>query len=80
MQLISQTSPVINISYVISLFALYIITSIVERLVFLYFKFPGGSNTMCGMTVAVTILFELLLFHFYPEGLRLLGLPTTMLQ
>ena len=79
-RLISQTSPVLNISYVISLFALYIGMSVVESLVFLYFEFLGGSNTMCGMTVTVTVLFELPLFHFAPEVLKMLGSPTSMLQ
>lgn len=72
-QYISQRSPTLNASYIISLFTLYIGMSVVESLVFLYFELLGGSNTMCGLTVAVTVLFELPLFHYAPEMLKLLG-------
>jgi Na+/melibiose symporter-like transporter len=80
MQLIYRKAPILNISYIISVFALYIGMSVVESLVFLYFEYLGGSNTMCGLTVAVTVLFELPLFHYAPEMLTILGSPVRMLQ
>ncbi|KAL7529597.1 hypothetical protein ACHAXR_003045 [Thalassiosira sp. AJA248-18] len=68
-----QESPILNMSYIISVFALFVGMSVVESLIFLYFEFLGGSNTMCGLTVSVTVLFELPLFHFAPEVLKILG-------
>lgn len=47
--------------------------SVVESLVFLFFEFLGGSNTMCGITVALTVLFEIPIFAVAPKLLRKLG-------
>jgi hypothetical protein len=54
--------------------------SVVENLIFLYFEFLGGSNTLCGLTVAVTVLFELPIFHYASEVLRWMELPVWMFQ
>eukprot|EP00581_Thalassiosira_minuscula_P011685 CAMPEP_0183718002 /NCGR_PEP_ID=MMETSP0737-20130205/11384_1 /TAXON_ID=385413 /ORGANISM="Thalassiosira miniscula, Strain CCMP1093" /LENGTH=463 /DNA_ID=CAMNT_0025947483 /DNA_START=203 /DNA_END=1594 /DNA_ORIENTATION=+ len=78
--LLLEKAPILNVSYIICLFSLYIGMSVVESLIFLYFEFLGGSNTMCGFTVSVTVLFELPLFHFAPDVLKWLGSPVSMLQ
>jgi len=75
-----EKAPVLNVSYIIAVFALWAGMSVVESLIFLYFEFLGGSNIMCGFTVAVTVLFELPLFHYAPEVLKWLGSSVSMLQ
>ena len=55
-------------------------TSIVESLIFLYFEQDlGGSNTVCGVTVVVTVLFEIPLFYYAPRLLQRYG-PQTLQQ
>lgn len=39
-------------------------TSVVESLVFLFYEFLGGSYTMCSLTVVLTVLFEIPIFHY----------------
>ncbi|KAL3826850.1 hypothetical protein ACHAXA_005692 [Cyclostephanos tholiformis] len=78
-RLLFQNGSVFNVSFISSLFALSIGMSVVESLIFLYFEFLGGSTMMCGMTVCVTVLFELPLFHYAPDFLERLG-STKMLQ
>ena len=73
LRLIFKDAPILNISFIISLFTLFIGMAVVESLIFLYFEFLGGDNTMCGVTVIVTVLFEIPLFHFAPNVLRILG-------
>ena len=53
--------------------------SVVESLVFLFFEFLGGSNAMCGMTVALTVMFEIPIFHVAPMLLRRLGAGSLLL-
>lgn len=77
-QLLFQTGSLFKASFIISLFALSVGMSVVESLIFLYFEFLGGSNIMCGMTVCVTVLFELPLFHYAPSILEHLGSATMM--
>jgi MFS family permease len=48
-------------------------TSVVESLVFMFFEFLGGSNTLCGITVAVTVMFEIPIFQIAPWLLRWVG-------
>ena len=74
-----QKASISDVSFMISLFALFIGMSVVESMIFLYFEFLGGSTIMCGLTVCVTVLFELPLFHYAPNVLKLLG-STSMLQ
>lgn len=78
--LVNQPAPALNISYIIALFTLYIGMSVVENLIFLYFEFLGGSNALCGLTVAVTVLFELPIFHYAPDILKWMKSPTWMFQ
>lgn len=77
--LLFQHAPVLNASFLVALFTLFIGMAVVESLIFLYFEYLGGSSLMEGITVVVTVLFELPLFHFAPDVLRLLG-ATTMFQ
>ena len=77
-RLLFQTGSLFKASFIMSLFALSIGMSVVESLIFLYFEFLGGSNIMCGMTVCVTVLFELPLFHYAPIILERLGSATMM--
>ena len=44
--------------------------AVVESLVFIFFEFLGGSNTMCGVTVALTVLIEIPIFFLAPLLLR----------
>jgi len=44
--------------------------SVVKKMVFLFLEFLGGSNTVCGITVAVTVVFEIPMFHIAPAMLR----------
>jgi hypothetical protein len=78
--ILTQKNAVLNLSYVVAMFTLYIGMSVVENLIFLYFEFLGGSSSMCGLTVAVTVLFELPLFHYAPDVLRRLKSPVWMFQ
>jgi len=72
-----QKSPIINISFIIALFSLFIGMSVVEQLIFLYFEFLGGTALMFGITVVVTVLFEIPLFFFAPNVLKYLGTQRT---
>ena len=78
-RLLLQNGSFLNTSFIVSLFALFIGMSVVENLIFLYFEFLGGSTMMCGLTVCVTVLFELPLFHYAPAFLERMG-STAMLQ
>jgi hypothetical protein len=53
--------------------------SVVENLVFLFFEFLGGSNTICAITVALTVLFEIPIFHLAPSLLRKHGVGWLLL-
>jgi len=65
-------------AFFLSYFCLYIGLPVVENLGFLYFEFLGGSNTLNGLTVAFTVLFEIPVFHIAPKLLRKFG-PSTLL-
>ncbi len=77
--LFQQKSPFLNVSYVVALFTLYIGMSVVENLIFIYFEFLGGSYTLCGLSVIVTVIFELPIFHYAPKILALAS-PVWMFQ
>jgi MFS family permease len=47
--------------------------SVVENMVFLFFEYLGGSNTICGITVALTVMFEVPIFQVAPKLLRKYG-------
>lgn len=80
LSVLTKKNAILNVSYVVAMFCLYIGMSVVENLIFLYFEFLGGSYSMCGITVAVTVLFELPLFHYAPEVLRQLKSPVWLFQ
>ena len=53
--------------------------SVVENLVFLFFEFLGGSNTICAITVALTVVFEIPMFRIAPSLLRNFGVGWMLL-
>ena len=53
-----------GIGFIISTITLSMGTSIVENLIFLFFDKLGASNTTCGTSVAVTVLFEVPIFQY----------------
>mmetsp|Transcript_4930 Transcript_4930/g.14060 ORF Transcript_4930/g.14060 Transcript_4930/m.14060 type:complete len:289 (-) Transcript_4930:104-970(-) len=59
--------------YIVSSIALSMGTSIVNNLIFLFFRELGGSNTVCGLTVVVTVLFEVPIFQMAPQLLQRFG-------
>jgi len=61
-------------AFVFATFLLTVGTSNVENLVFLFFRDLGGSNTMCGLSVVITVVFELPIFHFAPKLLEKYGM------
>ena len=63
-----------GIGFIFSKFTLNMGTSVVEQLIFLFFNYLGSSNTMCGLTVAVTVMFEIPIFEYAPEMLKRFGL------
>jgi Na+/melibiose symporter-like transporter len=49
-------------------------TSVVENLIFLFFEETlGGTNFQCGLTVVVTVIFEIPIFHYAPKILLAFG-------
>eukprot|EP00586_Coscinodiscus_wailesii_P006944 CAMPEP_0172491788 /NCGR_PEP_ID=MMETSP1066-20121228/22655_1 /TAXON_ID=671091 /ORGANISM="Coscinodiscus wailesii, Strain CCMP2513" /LENGTH=437 /DNA_ID=CAMNT_0013261003 /DNA_START=104 /DNA_END=1413 /DNA_ORIENTATION=- len=53
-------------SFLLSCFTLSMGTSVVENLIFLFFDYLGGTNTLCGLTVTVTVMFEIPIFYVAP--------------
>mmetsp|Transcript_32534 Transcript_32534/g.49776 ORF Transcript_32534/g.49776 Transcript_32534/m.49776 type:complete len:269 (+) Transcript_32534:156-962(+) len=68
-----------NIGFLISSVSLSMGTSVVERLIFIFFSELGTSNTMCGFTVAVTVIFEIPIFQLAPFMLKHFS-PGTLLH
>ena len=62
-----------GIGFIISSVTLTMGTSIVEGLIFLYFETLGASNTILGLTVLVTVMFEIPIFHYAPNLLNHFG-------
>ena len=62
--------------FIFSAWTLNMGTSVVENLIFLYFETLGGTNTICGLTVVVTVLFEIPIFHYAPQLLAYFGADT----
>ena len=77
---LTKTNGLLNLTFVLAMFALYVGMAVVENLIFLYFEFLGGSYSMCGLTVAVTVMFEFPLFRYAPAILRRLKSPVWMFQ
>jgi hypothetical protein len=72
-------ASIYNIGFFISALLLSSGTAVVENLIFLFFEDLGGSNTMCGITVALTVMFEIPIFHIAPTLLKKFG-PGALLQ
>jgi MFS family permease len=53
--------------------------SVVENMVFLFFEFLGGSNTLCAITVALTVIFEIPVFSLAPRILRKHGVGSMLM-
>uniref|UniRef100_A0A7S2N1P0 Major facilitator superfamily associated domain-containing protein n=1 Tax=Helicotheca tamesis TaxID=374047 RepID=A0A7S2N1P0_9STRA len=62
-----------SVGYILSSFTLSMGTSVVESLIFLFFESLGSSSTMCGLTVVVTVVFEIPIFQMSPKLLELFG-------
>jgi MFS family permease len=62
------------IVFLIELFVMGAAVALVERLLFVYVKNDlEGSTTLCGLSVLVTVLFELPVFHYSAQILDKLG-------
>ena len=60
-----------SLLFFVVLFVMGGATSLVESLVFLFFtKDLGASNLLCGLSVAITVAFEIPLFHYSDRLLR----------
>ena len=64
---------VFGMGFMISYFTLMMGVAVVEQLIFIFFDSLGSSNTMCGLTVFVTVMFEIPLFHYAPFLLDTFG-------
>lgn len=63
--------------FMISTISLCMGTSVVENLVFLFFQNElGGSNTICGVSILVTVIFEVPIFQFSAKLLSKYGQET----
>mmetsp|Transcript_4642 Transcript_4642/g.7029 ORF Transcript_4642/g.7029 Transcript_4642/m.7029 type:complete len:464 (+) Transcript_4642:120-1511(+) len=72
----SMTRTFSACGFIFSAWTLNMGTSVVENLIFLYFETLGGTNTICGLTVVVTVLFEIPIFHYAPQLLAYFGADT----
>ena len=66
-------------AFILTYFILASGLSVVENMVFLFFEFLGGSNTLCGITVALTVMFEIPIFHIAPSLLRQYGVGVLLI-
>ena len=66
-------STIYGIGFIVSFLTLNAGTSIVEGLIFTWFLELGASYTFCGLTVALTVLFEIPLFEWSPDLLKTYG-------
>ncbi len=63
----SMFTTAVGFGFLISMITLNMGTSVVERLIFLFFgKQLNGSNATCGLTVVVTVIFEVPIFNYSP--------------
>lgn len=65
---------ILGLSFLLSCTALVSGFSVVENLIFLLFEKMGASWTICGLSVLVTIIFELPIFQYSPELLNFFGI------
>lgn len=62
-----------GVAFVIALVSLSAGQAVVESLVFLFFETLGSSNLMMGVTVVLTVAFEIPIFHVAPKLLERFG-------
>lgn len=66
-----------SVGFLFSATTLCMGTSVVENLIFLFFEETlGGTNFQCGLTVVVTVIFEIPIFHYAPKILQAFGYQT----
>jgi Na+/melibiose symporter-like transporter len=66
-----------SVGFLFSAITLCMGTSVVENLIFLFFEETlGGTNFQCGLTVVVTVIFEIPIFHYAPKILQAFGYPS----
>ena len=64
----------VGVSFMISMIPLSMDTPIVESLIFLFFQNElGGSNFICGVSIFVTVIFEVPIFYFSSRPLAKYG-------
>lgn len=62
-----------GMGFIASMLTLAMGMSIVESLIFLFFEELGGSFTIMGLSVVVTVIFEIPVFHWAPSLLEKFG-------
>jgi MFS family permease len=62
-----------GIGFIISFITLNMGVSVVENLIFLFFEKLGGSNSVCGASVVVTVIFEIPIFQYSSKLLDMYG-------
>lgn len=68
-----------GVAFMLALFCLSIGAAVVESLIFLYFEVLGSSFTLCALTVLLTVLFEIPIFHVAPKLLKTYGSANMLL-
>lgn len=63
----------VGIGFIVAVITLSSGQTIVESLVFLYFEYLGSTYTTMGLTVALTVAFEIPIFHIAPTLLKRFG-------
>lgn len=69
----------LGVAFMLAVFCLSIGTAVVESLVFLYFEVLGSSFTLCSVSVLLTVLFEIPIFHIAPNLLQKYGTTKLLL-
>ena len=78
LRLIFATS--LGVVFLFAFFCLSIGTAVVESLVFLFFEQLGSSFTLCALTVLLTVIFEIPIFHVAPKLLKAYGSTNMLLM
>ncbi|KAK3272601.1 hypothetical protein CYMTET_19108 [Cymbomonas tetramitiformis] len=68
-----------SIVFFLNIFCLAIGSSVVENLIFLFFQEDlGATNTLCGISVLITVIFEIPIFQYSHKLLEILGTSKMM--
>jgi Na+/melibiose symporter-like transporter len=67
-------------AFMLAIFCSSIGTAVVESLIFLYFEVLGSSFTLCALTVLLTVVFEIPIFHVAPKLLKTYGSTKMLLM